>query len=51
MDWSALFWWFILLTSFTPMLKQQLLEAQRRAVLVRMEKKRKSRVITLIHRQ
>ena len=51
MDWSSLFWWFILLTSFTPMLKQQLLEAQRRAVLVRLEKKRKTRVITLIHRQ
>ncbi len=51
MDWSSLFWWFILLSSFTPMLKQQLLEAQRRAVLVRMEKKRKTRVITLIHRQ
>ncbi len=51
MDWGSLFWWFILLSSFTPLLKQQLLEAQRRAVLVRLEKKRKSRVITLIHRQ
>ena len=46
-----LFWIFLIFASLTPVLKQRILESQRIALMRRMEKKRKSRVITLIHRQ
>lgn len=51
MDFTWVFWLLIIASTLTPMLKQQLLEAQRRSVIVRLERKRRSRVITLIHRQ
>ncbi|MFQ5538577.1 MAG: hypothetical protein ACE5GJ_14120 [Gemmatimonadota bacterium] len=46
-----LFWLFIILSSLAPLLQQRTREAQRAALLHRMEKSRGSRVISLIHRQ
>jgi ClpP class serine protease len=51
MDFTWVFWLLIIASTLTPMLRQQLLEAQRRSVIVHLERKRRSRVITLIHRQ
>ncbi len=48
--WS-LFWLFILLASIQPMLQQRWLEAARQRVMRQMERRRNSRVITMIHRQ
>jgi len=46
-----IFWIFILISSLTPMLRQRFLEAQRQMLMRRIEIKRKSRLITMIHRQ
>lgn len=46
-----LFWVFIILATFMPILQQKVLNARRIALMRRLEAKRKSRVITLIHRQ
>lgn len=46
-----LFWFLLILLSFVPALKQQRLELARLRLLRRLEAKRGSRVITLIHRQ
>jgi len=46
-----IFWIFILISSLTPMLRQRFLEAQRQMLMRRIEVKRKSRLITMIHRQ
>jgi len=51
LNFSWLFWFFILSSMLTPVFRQKLLESQRRSVLMKLEKKRSSRVITLIHRQ
>ena len=51
MDWSMLFLIFIVFTSVLPMLKQKSIEAQRVRLMRMIEKNRKSRIITLIHRQ
>ncbi len=48
--WS-LFWLLIFLASVQPMLRQRWLEAARQRVIRQLEKKRKSRVITMLHRQ
>ncbi len=48
---SQIFWIFIIFTALTPYLQQQLLRASRTRKLVELERKRASRVITLIHRQ
>jgi ClpP class serine protease len=45
------FWVFIMLTSLQPVLKQRLLEASRRSLIARIQRKRGSRVILLAHRQ
>jgi ClpP class serine protease len=45
------FWVFIMLTSLQPVLKQRWLEAYRRSLIARIERKRGSRVILLAHRQ
>jgi ClpP class serine protease len=44
-------WLFIIVTAVYPLLKQRMLEASRQRLIARIEKKRGSRVITLIHRQ
>ncbi len=46
-----LFWLFLILLSFMPLMRQRMLEAARVRVMRRLEKKRGSRVITMIHRQ
>ena len=46
-----LFWIFLLLSTLTPALRHRAVEAQRLRVIRRMELRRRSRVITLIHRQ
>ena len=48
---SQLFWIFIIISALTPYLQQQMLRSARTRKMVELEKKRGSRVITLIHRQ
>ena len=48
---SNLFWIFFVLVSLQPVLRQKLLERSRLRTLRRLEQKRGSRVIALIHRQ
>ena len=48
---SQFFWIFIILTALTPYLQQQMLRAARTRKMMELERKRGSRVITLIHRQ
>ena len=48
---SQLFWVFIIFSALTPYLQQQILRANRTRKLIELERKRSSRVITLIHRQ
>ncbi len=45
------FWLFIVLISVMPMVQQKILQARRLGLIRALEKKRSSRVITLIHRQ
>ena len=45
------FWIFIMLTSLQPVMKQRWLEASRRRLIAQIERKRRSRVILLAHRQ
>ncbi len=45
------FWIFLMLTSLQPVMKQRWLEASRRRLIARIERKRGSRVILLAHRQ
>ncbi len=49
--WSQLFWLFLFVSAMQPVLKQRLLESERLKAIRRFEKKRSSRVITLVHRQ
>jgi ClpP class serine protease len=44
-------WWFFLLSALQPMVRQWLLESARRRLIAKIERKRKSRVILLVHRQ
>ncbi len=46
-----IFWIFLIFSALQPIFKQQLLESARRKVMVKLESKRKSRVIALVHRQ
>lgn len=48
---SDLFWLFLIFISFQPLLQRRLLEGARQRLISRLEKKRNSRVIVLIHRQ
>ncbi|MGC8826922.1 MAG: SDH family Clp fold serine proteinase [Anaerolineae bacterium] len=51
MDMLDIFWIFLILASLQPVIRQRLLEAARLRKIHDLERKRKSRVITLIHRQ
>ncbi|AEJ62181.1 protein of unknown function DUF114 [Spirochaeta thermophila DSM 6578] len=51
MDLWWLFWLFLIISSLQPVLRQNMLESARLKALRALERKRKSRVITLIHRQ
>jgi ClpP class serine protease len=48
---SQLFWVFIILSALSPYLQQQILRSARTRKMAELERKRGSRVITLIHRQ
>jgi ClpP class serine protease len=50
-DLFDLFWIFIIVSSLIPALQKRLLETNRQRVMRQLEKKRNSRLITLIHRQ
>lgn len=47
----TLFWALLIGSAFLPMIQQRMLEAARLRLMERLEKKRRSRVIALIHRQ
>ncbi len=51
MDFTTLLWLFLISAAFTPALQRRYQEARPRFVIQRFEKRGKSRVITLIHRQ
>jgi len=51
MDLINIFWIILLISSFAPLVKQHMLDAARLRLMRRMEEKRGSRVIALIHRQ
>lgn len=44
-------WLFLMLAALQPVLRQKILETARQRTITRIERRRKSRVITLIHRQ
>lgn len=46
-----IFWIFLIFSALQPIFKQQLLESARRKVMAKLENKRKSRVIALVHCQ
>lgn len=48
---SDLLWIFVILTMLQPMLTRKIVEAKRLAMISRIEKKRGSRVILMVHRQ
>ncbi len=45
------FWLFLMLIALQPVIKQKLIESSRQKLILKIEKKRKSRVILLVHRQ
>jgi ClpP class serine protease len=51
MNFVSFIWLFFLISALTPMLQQRWVESQRLRMIRRLEQQRKSRVITLIHRQ
>ncbi len=51
MDVSQIFWIFFIFTALQPAIRQRLLEASRTRLIAEIERKRKSRVILLVHRQ
>jgi ClpP class serine protease len=51
MDIGQILWTFFLLSALQPVIKQRLLESSRQRLLARIERRRKSRVILLVHRQ
>lgn len=51
MDFFSLLWLFFIISSLQPVIRQRMLDAARQRLLEQLERKRKSRVIVLIHRQ
>jgi ClpP class serine protease len=51
MDFFSLLWIFFIISSLQPIIRQKMLEAARWRMLEQLERRRKSRVIALIHRQ
>jgi len=46
-----LLWFFFVLTALQPVIKQRLLESSRQQLIAKIERRRGSRVILLVHRQ
>jgi len=44
-------WVFFIISALQPMLRQRMLDTRRGRLMAQLERKRKSRVIALIHRQ
>jgi ClpP class serine protease len=51
MDVGQLIWLFFMLSALQPVIKQRLLEASRQRLIAQVERRRRSRVILLVHRQ
>lgn len=51
MDLGWLFWIFFILSALQPAFRQRILEASRQRLIARIEARRKSRLILLVHRQ
>ncbi len=51
MDFLSLLWLFIIISSLQPVIRQKMLEMERLRMLERVERRRNSRVIAMIHRQ
>lgn len=51
MEISQLFWLFLMLSALQPVIRQRMLEASRQRLIARIEQRRKSRLILLVHRQ
>jgi ClpP class serine protease len=51
MDFASILWLFFIISSLQPVIRQKMMEAARWRMLETLESQRKSRVITLIHRQ
>lgn len=51
MDFSTLFWLFFLFSALQPVLQQRMIEASRTRLISRIEARRGSRVILMVHRQ
>ncbi len=51
MDASSLFWIFFMLVMLQPVVSRRLLDASRKRLIAKIEQKRQSRVILLVHRQ
>lgn len=51
MNFFDVFWIFLILLALQPLLRQKMLEAARRKLIVKLQKERGSRVILLVHRQ
>jgi ClpP class serine protease len=50
-DLMSLLWIFFIIAALQPILRQRMLDSARQRLIAAIEKKRKSRVITLVHRQ
>jgi len=48
---GSLFWIFLIIISLQPVLRQKMIESARLRLMARIEKQRKVRVITIVHRQ
>ena len=51
MDVGQIFWLFFMLSALQPVLKQRMLENARQRLIARLERRRGTRVIVLVHRQ
>ena len=51
MDFNSLFWIFLIVISLQPLISQKLIHSARQRMIGRIEKKRNSRVILVVHRQ
>lgn len=50
-DFTSLFWIFFIIAALQPVIRQRMLDSARQRLIGAIEKKRNSRVITLVHRQ
>ncbi|MCX7669684.1 MAG: ATP-dependent Clp protease proteolytic subunit [Anaerolineae bacterium] len=51
MDFGQLFWLFFILTALQPVVRQRMMEGARARLIARIENRRKSRLILMVHRQ